>query len=440
MSNQALDLLIECELLKTNGDVVDVLSLPDEELSRRFSFYMNARRSGILHEIGAHPSDAMLNAQFSTWSSKFSTEKVLSSLLVYNKIVLDDPLVSSRSAISIEKLLEGLKFFSWLHPLIRSDFVSVYPISYYNKPSESIPLLSSEDSFRSSISPVIHDYVHSNAILRSAIPGDEGCMLVLSEDAFINRRTALNVGFKGDTLYSGVGLFKFKTIEDVKIVDGRMTYREVWDSNGVLSEEKFQHWAYQAINQAVIARLKAVCNEAALAHELGHTYITESAFESTLLSLSNTQSVETISPCVRFLNVNENFLNIESPQQILKLREKYPIAFERFNGSLLSVSEELEGVGPEDFDRKSNLLFHKEIMPQVEEVRGAIGQVSSGVVGGTLTNMCAVALAVTTGSAAPLIPSLLLTVSQGVAGVMPAIRNVQAMKKKPQYIWHRIVK
>ncbi|MGG7647931.1 hypothetical protein ACQ4OB_07860 [Pseudomonas sp. ES4] len=441
MSNQALDLLIECELLKSNGDVIDVYKLPDKELTRRFSCYVKARRASVESEVDAYLVDSKLNAQFSTWSSKFSKENTLSSLLVYNKVVLNDPLVSSKPTISMDALSKGLEFYSWLHPLIRNNFVTVYPIDFYDRPSESVPLWRSEDAFRSSISPEIHDYAHSHAILKSVLRDDNGQMLILREDANVKRRTALHVGFKDDQLYSGVGLFLHQTIENARKGAGNtIAYEPNWDSNGVLSQEQFERWAYQATNQAIIARLKAIYNQTSLAQKLGHTYITESSFESTLLSLSHTKSAEPISPCVRFFNVNEEFINIESPQTIIELRDKYPRAFDRFNGSLVSVSEELHGVSSESFDRKCQNLFHKEIMPQVDEVRSAIGQISSGFTKGTLSSFCGVGLAINTGSVAPLISTLLLTAAQGLSETLPALREFQLMKGRPAYIWHRLIK
>lgn len=112
MSILALDLLIECELLKSDGGVIDIYKLPDQELSRRFSYYANARRACMASEVGRHPTDMKLNAQFSTWSSKFSKESALSSLLVYNSVVLNDPLISSDQAISIDDLHKGLEFLA----------------------------------------------------------------------------------------------------------------------------------------------------------------------------------------------------------------------------------------------------------------------------------------------------------------------------------------
>lgn len=441
MSIQALDLLVESELLKSNGSVVDIYKLPDEELSRRFSYYANARRACMVMEIERHPTDMKLNAQFSTWSSKFSKENTLSSLLIYNSVVLDDPLISSEKLISIDDLYQGLVFFSWLHPLIKSNLVTVYPISFYGRPNNTIPLLSSEDAFRSSISSEIHDYAHGSVLIKSVIRDDQGRMLVLNEDASLNRRTALNIEFKDDQLYSGVGLFLFQTTENIREGDGKtLVYDQVWDKDGVLPKEKFERWAYQATNQAIIARLKAICNQTELAQNLGHTYITESKFESVLLSLSHSKNAEQISPCVKFFNINNEFVSIESPSLLLQLREKHTGAFDRFNLSLLSVSEELHGTQPEAFERKCKALFEKDIMPQVDEIRNAIGQISSGFVKGTLSSFCGVGLAVSTGSVAPLVPSLLLSAAQGLSETLPAVRQLQLMKKKPAYIWHRLVK
>ena len=438
MSNQALDLLIDCELLKSNGKTIDIYKIPRSELSRRFSHFTKARQESIHAEFDAYPTDSKLNAQFSTWSSQYSKEKTLSSLLVYNRIILNDPLVSSHSSIDMDDLHKGLQFYSWLYPLIRSGFVNVYPINYYNNPSQDIPILCSEDAFKSSISPKIHDYAHKNATLKSAAMDDEGRMLILREDASIKRRSALVVNFENDRLYSGANLFRFERMENFKSNDGKLHYEKSWDKDEVLSEEKFKQWAYQATNQAIMARLKAICNQSSLAQKLGHTYITESEFESTLLSLSNTQDAEPISPGVKFLNLNESFLNIESPNTIIELRNKYPTAFERFNSTLISASEDLHGTSAEEFDRNCKVLFQNEIMPQVDEIRSAIGQISSGLLKGTLTSLSSVSLAISTGSTIALVPGLIATASMALSETIPTLRELQLKKQRPGYIWHRL--
>jgi hypothetical protein len=438
MSNQALDLLIECELLRANGSVVDIDCVPNSELSRRYSAFVSARKKSMYVELEAYDPDTKLNAQFSTWSSKLSKERILSSLLVYNRTVADDPLVSAQFGISMSDLKSGLEFYSWAHPLIRAGLVIIYPIDYYVNPSLDIPMLYSEDSFRSSISPVIHNYAHANAILKSVVPGENGSMLVLAEEASVTRRTALSVQFENDRLYSGVGLFKFTTIDNFQRDGERLAYEQQWDKDGVLSEDKFKHWAYQATNQAVMARLKAISNQVSLAQKLGHTYITESEFESTLLSLSNEKGAERISPCMKFLDVNDKFLNFASPTVITDLRDKHSAAFDRFNSSLVLVCDELHGVNEEDFESKSRVLFEREIRPQVDLVRSAIGKVQSDFISGTAISLCGVAMAIATGSLVPLVSTLALSVAQGLSTSLPAVREVQLIKTRPSYIWHRV--
>lgn len=440
MSNRALDLLIECELLKSDGRAINLQPIPSDELSRRYSAFVNARQSDVHGEIEDYAADSKLNAQFSTWSAKFSKEKALSSLLTYNRIVLNDPLVSNDAGISLNDLLEGIAFYSWLFPLIRAGLVSVYPINYYDRPTKEIPMLSSEDAFRSSISPAIHDFAHSNVILKSAVMGDEGQMFILKEEAGVKRRTALSVSFTNDTLYSGVGLFKFTTMSNLKAEGDEISFDQSWEKDGVVPEEKFNQWAYQATNQAIIARLKAIANQVRLAENLGHTYITESAFESTLLSLSNTSNAQSISPCVKFLEINSSSQTLASPETIIELRDRYSTAFERFNLSLLSVSEELSGIEATEFHRKSLALYEREIMPQIDEVRGAIGQIGSGVVKGVLASFCGVGLAIGTGTEISLVPALLASISSGLTETLPAVRQLQSMKKRPAYIWHRLAK
>ena len=266
-------------------------------------------------------------------------------------------------------------------------------------------------------------------------------MLVLREDAYVKRRTALNVGFIDDVIYSGVSLFLFQTIKNVKERnDGTLSIQQHWDSKSTLSEKKFNQWAYQATNQAILARLKAIYNQSFLSQKLGHTYVTESPFESHLLSLSGTKNAQNVSPSVKFMDVIDSFINIDSPETIIILREKYPIAFDRFNKSLLSVTDELQSTEESLFERKCASLFHKEILPQVDELRDIINQINTSITKGTLASFGGIAAAIATGSVLPLIPALMLSAAGGLTEAIPAISSYQLQKKRPVFIWHKIVK
>src|SRR5699024_9169959 len=129
-----------------------------------------------------------------------------------------------------------------------------------------------------------------------------------------------------------------------------------------LDKEKFDRWAYQTINQAMRVRLKNIYNETKLAGEMGHIYVTESEYECELLSRSGTENVSPSNRPCKFFNANEALINIDSPETIIELREKYPVAFERFNSSVLYAVEHLKDVEPENFEAKAQLYFTNEIL------------------------------------------------------------------------------
>lgn len=431
MSNLALDLLIDAGLITSFGKVVNISVLPDSEVSARISKYSNSRIQMASSEIETYHDTKWLNALFSTSSVEINKSKLLSSALIYDSIMIDDPLVSLSSSISYEKLNKGLELFSWAFELVRAGYIKIVPISYFNKPSNNIPLLYSDDAFRSSIPEKIHDFIHKNAILKSVTQDEKGRMLLLSEDAEISRRTGLNVSFSNDYWHSGTSLYLFQTLEN-----GKMT----WDKDAFLDKDKFEHWAYQTINQAMRVRLINIYNESHLASVTGHTYITESPFESDFMAMSGNSNSNNGSISAKFLKANDSFINIDSPRTILELRDKYHTAFERFNYSLQNITEELYGVEADIFETKAENLFHKEIMPQIDEIRENINSITSSGIKGTLASLIGFSAAIATGSELPLIPALMSSLSAGLAEGFPAISQQQQLKKRPAYIWHRITK
>lgn len=431
MSNLAIDLLVEAGLITSRGKVVDLSTLSEEEISSRISQYSNARIETASSEVDKYYNSQWLSALFSTSSADISQSKLLSSALVYDSIMIDDPLVSSESTISYKTLKKGLRLFSWAFEMVRAGYIKIIPISYFNRPSNHIPWFDSDDAFRSSIPEKIHDFIHENAILKSVVQDEKGQMFVLTEEAVVSRRAALNVSFKNDYWNSGVSLYLFKIFENGKIT---------WDKEGVLSKEKFDLWAYQTINQAMRSRLINIYNESHLASVTGHTYITESPFESEFMAMSGDSSCSTGSISAKFLKANECFISIDSPRTVLELRDKYAVAFERFNHSLQSVSEELYGIDPGKFEEKAENLFYKEILPQVDEIRDNINSITSSGIKGVIGSLVGFSAAIATGSSLPLIPALMNSVCAGLTEAIPAISQQKRFKNRPAYIWHRIIK
>lgn len=441
MSKLAINLLIDAGLISSSGKAIDVTKHSNAEISKRLSQYNSARISVAESEISDHVANGKLNALFSTGSTSKSAASILSSALVYDSIILDDPLVTSSTEIGIDQVVKGLKFFEWAFELINANLLILLPISFFNRPSNEIPLLLSDDAFRSCIPEEIHDFIHGNSIIKSVKRSDKGEMLILNEDAFERRRTALHVEFKNDYWKSGVSLYLYRTLEECKKNEfDQLIIQHTWDPQGTLDEDLFKHWAYQAVNQAMRSRLSDIYNETYLAERLGHTYVTESEFEAKFLAMSGINDKGRKHPSARFLEANEGFIYINSPQTVVEIRNRYYHAFERFNYSLQQVAEELSSVSPEDFDRKAKMLFHSEIMPQIDEIRSNIGLIYSASVKGGLVTLGGLAAAVVTGSSVPLIPALMLTSVGALTEVFPLVESSRRVKKKPMYIWHKLFK
>lgn len=436
MTIKSLSLLIDSGLLTSSGSIVDLSRLPEKEISNRLSQYINGRIQTAKSEIDDFEIEDKLNALFSTGSSNISKNKLLSSSLVYSSMIIDDPLVSSATSISVDRLEEGLKLFSWAFDLVKSGFIKIVPISFFNRPTDSIPIIHSDDAFRSDIPHEIYDFIHENAIVKSVIRDKSGGMFVLRENADVTRRTALNISFRDDFWRSGVSLYLFQTLENCKENgDGEL----VWEIEGRLDKEKFDNWAYQCINRAMRSRLIDIYNESHLAEITGHTYVTESSFESKFMSMAGISDSATKSTSAQFLEANDSFIYISSPRNVIELRTKYAGAFERFNYSLLSISDELSGLESHEFEIKSKRLFVTEIQPQIDEIRSSVSSICSTGIKGGFISLCGLAAAVSTGSTVPLVTGL-IAVAAGLSEALPEVSKLQKKKKGPAYIWHRVTK
>jgi len=440
VSRHAINLLIDSGLLTAAGRPVDLTGLPGDEISARVSQYINGRIQTIDDELGFFKPSSSLNALFGSESTETSKSKVLPSALVYESIIIDDPLVSANSSISYDSIEKGLKLFCEYFQLIKADIIKVTPLSLFNRPSDEVPLLISDDAFSSSIPSELHDFIHSRAHLKSVVRDERGRMLVLNEDASKNRRPALNVGFGGDFWKKGVQLYLFQTIEKVGEVDDGIECRQVWEPDKFLDEETFERWSYQTINQAMRVRLRNIYNETKLAGDLGHTYITESEFESDLLSRSGTENIPSSNRPCRFLDANKALIDVATAETVVELREKYPVAFERFNSSLLYAVEHLRDVEPESFETQAQLYFNNEILPQIDELRSNARMITRSATKGVLVSLGGITTAMLSGSSLPLVSSLWVAAAGGASETLDSVGRHQDFKKTPVYIWHRVTK
>jgi hypothetical protein len=443
LSNLALDTLIEVGLLNAQGTVCDISSLPDHEISLRISAYIQSRAVQFPLELKNFSVSGRLSGLYSSTSVDLTNSKILASALIYESQIIDDPLMA-RGDIRYKDLIKSLNLFAYFFKLIRADIVRIYPLLDLVQPNENeIPILASDDAFKSSIPHEIHDYIHNNAVQKSVISNENGDLYVLSEFANVNRRMALNVSFKNDYWENGASLYLFKTSVTESENDNCeiLKLKTTWDPKGTLNKKQFEFWSYQTINQAMRSRLIGISTESIISQKLGHTYITESPFEAKLLNMTTEASPNQGEEAKGFFDANGSLLNIDSPETILALRTKNPLLYQRFNETLLDLSGELSGYEGDEFNRKARRLFSSEIEPQIKEFSNSLSAMKLGFTKGSLISLGGLSASIVSGgSALPFLAMLGLGVANGLTESLSGVSQYQKLKRTPAFIWHRMKK
>jgi hypothetical protein len=210
-----------------------------------------------------------------------------------------------------------------------------------------------------------------------------------------------------------------------------------WDK--IPEKKQFEDWVYQSINQTISSRLKEIASEMTLAEALNAVYLTESEFEATLcgklgIEGNHSNAVD----AVNFLRANEPRLTIENAAQVLSIRESNPRMFERFHSTLLSASASLHG--SDDFSSKAQRLLESEVIPQIEEIETAGRKVFYNLAGGVIKAGATLGFAYVTGTTLPMAAVLGYGALLMAGTALPAIPEYLKERKRPAYIWRKIIK
>jgi hypothetical protein len=346
------------------------------------------------------------------------------------------------SEIDRSMVANKLLYFSMLAPLIQAELLTVLPLHMLHLPPEHLPIFYSEDRFRSEIPENIHDFIHRSAIIKPVVLRKDSGALVIRKEPVKEPCRAISISFAGDFSQSSASIYFYHTMQadEVNREDGRIKVSLKWEPEKPLREDIFDAWVNQSINRTILARLGSISSEIRLATSLNHSYVTESEFESELLAQSGFRGEDAASGAINFLNTNEALIEIPSPEDVVRLREKHSDAFERFRATLLSVGEKLQGVDPDQFQEKAERLYHTDVQPQIDEIQKSVRAVCTSIVKGALVSLGGVAFALASGTAIPLVAASLYAASGALTETLPALSEYMSGRKKPEYIWKRLRK
>jgi hypothetical protein len=460
MSKRALSLLNELGLLHNNmpGDLSEI---SDEALTDKLHSYFEERTKNVNSDIHKVDEGRDLSCLVSSFSARNSQKTILSSSLIHKHLIADDPIyklsapetdigkthreyigVKSNEILDRVSIKQALSYFSDLTPLIKAELIAVVPLHILHMPEEQTPIYYSEDRFRSEIPDNIHDFIHQSAYVKPLIlKRDTGDLIVLQVNAKEPCR-GIQIGFKNDFCASGESFYLYHEAvpeqidHDTRIVRFRMS----WEPDKPMDKDTFEAWVYQSINRTIIARLRSITSESRLAVSLGHSYLTESAFEADLLRQSGFRGEDTSSNSINFLTALESLIEIPSAEAVVRLRESNETSFDRFRASLLDIGEQLSGVPDHEFQIKAERLFWTEVQPQVDEIKKSVRRIQVSGVKGGLVALGGIAITVATGTAVPLVAAGLYAGSGALTEVLPSVSEYMSKRSRPEYVWAKLAK
>jgi hypothetical protein len=462
MSTHALDALKAVELLDKNLRVPDLSGVTDTDLQKKLNYYWQARMSGPLPKALSNKGQSNdFSALISSISARNDVPSLLPSSLIYNQTYSNDPLMRmGRQGSEIQKTYnqhlgmggarspnrqqveDGLRHFAALAPLIQSGFLEILPMEEIHElPKEEIPIYYSEDWFRSSVPSHIHDFVHQHANIREMAPGPEGKGLLVYNDPPAEPTRGIAIDFKNDAHQRQGNFYLLYEQEFLgENSDETVSFRKQLDWQNPPERYHYDAWVYQSINRAIVSRLDRVSSEMALASDLGASYLTESEFEARLCGLSGQKADRQRQDicAVNFLEATFPQLRNINASLIASIRTESPQLFERWQQSILGISEQLSGC-PGDFETKAKQLFAREVQPQLDEIDAAFRKAATATAGGTMIGVSAVGFALVSATNIPLATIMALGSLQAIGEAVTDVSEYFGKRSSPAFIWKKLL-
>lgn len=463
MSKSAIEALKICNLLDKNGQACSLEGISPIELQERINYYRDTRIQLAKKDmVNSIPSSRDMAGLVSSISASNAVNSLLPSFLFYNRLYTNDPLISlaktpnkiaaahneyfgmeTDSLPDPNRVANKLLYFEKLAPLIDIGSLNILPLEeLHSPPSEGLPIFFSEDWFKSDVPEHIHDFVHKNAKISEVTPGPNRKGFLVLNDVPKKPTRGICVSFANDATVNSSAFYLLFEPKITGKIDGDLYEVEQsldWDNPP--DKSMFDAWVYQSINKTIIGRLESTGLELSVAEQLRASYLTESDFESQIFGMSSSSessSGQDIT-AVNFLNANTPFLKLDDPLTLAKLKSENSHLFERWQLSLLSIADELTGV-TDNFDQRAKQLFEKEVRPQLDELNTALYKMAGGVAGASLLTAGTIGMALLASSTLPFAAVLGLGALAVSGRAIPSTAEYAAIKKKPAFIWNKLIR
>jgi hypothetical protein len=378
-------LLFDTALLEENYASVSEARLKIE--LQRYRKYCIDNVSNLMNEAHAGPN----KLQLFTGKSFQRFELLKQAAFYLDAVILPDPLfpltkakeshhavmneflgMPKPAALSKDELARVSRFMLQVRPMVASNYIRFFPISYYSEPPEELPIRYSPTQFAELLPRPILDQYTEAVRVNSLRQSDTGWRV--EENLRIGRGIA--IGFEGDPsrwmdMYHYVTPTTISANDETRIVRFAMTLPEEPPS-----EAEFNAWVTQSINQSAHRHFDALSTELTLSARCGAMYLTNSPFSAEILDVhtESTQNVKT--ETTRFLiNLDLPYFQDASVEDLMYARTSDGESFDLFRRELEKQAREIRSeTDPDKLKIKTENAMHELCEVQATKVAQTIGR------------------------------------------------------------------
>ena len=385
MTHKAYEFLNESFLFNDADRDNRYSSHTDSDLKKELKRYREHVLSNdefLQQELTANSSQLKV---FSTTriSDYSSIQQLMQSALYLEQVVSPDPLfeltfepsnqsklmgqfldMPKSEIVNRKELVKTIGNMKNLVPMVSSSYLKFFPLSYYCEPDEETPLTYSESGYADALPPAILSKYLEKVEVKSIRRAKE--CLTLENSLRIGRDIA--VQFRGDQI-ENTNFYCLLETEFVKVKDESGVFQfKMHLPDEPPTNENFQTWVTQSINQSALAHYRKLLEEFAFASNFKASYLTCSEFTNSLLGeCGSRQSIEQFtSNCI--LNFNLPFLNNITILDLMNVKNNDGEAFQMFR---IELERKLRELRLET--NSENLRVQAEnVMHELSEVQVAI--------------------------------------------------------------------
>lgn len=280
------------------------------------------------------------------------------------------------SGLDRDDLANAAKYMLRYKKAIKLGFIDFLPLSFLHEPPKDIPIKHSEVLFSDVLPKELLDFFWGSVKV-TPIQRRDGHW-VIDPSIPLTPCRAIDISFSSERHKS----YPY-TLFETKFIDGNEETGEMKLSLELPetppSQEYFNHWVTQSINQASRRCFDEVYKEISLASNIGTTYLTHSEFVHRLLQRSIPISSDLKTDVLNLtMDLDLPLLENVTLEYMLDIREKDGEAFENFRIELEKQLRETRAITePSELKTRLENITHELTSVQLREIDRKLSSVKS---------------------------------------------------------------